>query len=623
MSIPGLPANADKVDPRRVARALYWKGWGVTHISAELYLYGIVNEKGLPFPRATIESWKQRERWDDASPLKRAEECAYTRFQLLIDKEKKSGGDLKELDAVGRQLERLARVAKFGEPDGNEADLNPKVANRNAGPRKKKTPSNYFTAEQVAELRRIFEEEMFEYNRTWEAAKVHRNRKILKSRQIGATFHFAREALLDALEGPSILPDGSKLGGGNQIFLSASKNQARVFRSYIVDFAARVGVMLKGDPIVVSSELMPADEPTAELYFLGTNSKTAQSYHGNFYFDEFFWVAGFEKLNKVATAMATHKRWRRTWMSTPSTSGHEAYPYWTGERRNRRRKKADQISIDISYERLKDGHLGEDRIWRHIVTVEDAERGGCNLFDIAELREEYADDEFANLFLCQFVDDSLSAFNFNQLLACGVDSLVDWTDVRWESSRPYRGNVWWGYDPQDSDDGDNAALVGGIPPSGPGGKFRLLEKHLLRGLDFQAQAEFIAAQVGRYPGSSYIGVDGSNAMGSAVAQLLRDRVAQTVSIGMVPYDIAAKAQMIMKAQHSIARGRLAFDSGWLDLVSAFLSIKKTLTSSGRSVTFKAARTENSHADLAWATMHILINEPLDGSERQKTSMEIF
>ena len=30
-----------------------------------------------------------------------------------------------------------------------------------------------------------------------------------------------------------------------------------------------------------------------------------------------------------------------------------------------------------------------------------------------------------------------------------------------------------------------------------------------------------------------------------------------------------------------------------------------------------------HADLAWALMHIMINEPLDGQEKPKGSMEIF
>ncbi len=91
-----------------------------------------------------------------------------------------------------------------------------------------------------------------------------------------------------------------------------------------------------------------------------------------------------------------------------------------------------------------------------------------------------------------------------------------------------------------------------------------------------------------------------------------------------PYSLEAKTAMVMTAQHSFQRGRIEFDGGWMDLASAFLSIKKALTTSGRAVTFKASRTEETgHADLAWATMHIMINEPLDGQEKPKGSMEIF
>ena len=47
---------------------------------------------------------------------------------------------------------------------------------------------------------------------------------------------------------------------------------------------------------------------------------------------------------------------------------------------------------------------------------------------------EYAPDEVANLFGCEFVDDSLSAFRFNDLVKCGVDTLIEWTDFNpsWE-----------------------------------------------------------------------------------------------------------------------------------------------------------------------------------------------
>ncbi len=75
-----------------------------------------------------------------------------------------------------------------------------------------------------------------------------------------------------------------------------------------------LGVELTGDPIVLSNG--------AELLFCRTNYRTAQGHHGNFYFDEFFWTHGFNELEKVASAMALHKKWRKTYFSTPSTITH-------------------------------------------------------------------------------------------------------------------------------------------------------------------------------------------------------------------------------------------------------------------------------------------------------------
>ncbi|HEX7856050.1 MAG TPA: terminase family protein [Sphingobium sp.] len=607
-----LPTVTMQFDPRRHARSLYWRGWGITQIADEFALRGVVGDKGKAFPRATIESWKQRDKWDDAPSIRRIEDTLEIQLMTLIAKDKKTGADYVEMDALSRQVATLAKIRRYEAPGGHEGDLNDRVANRNAGPRKK-AKRNHFTAEQAEELKRIFLDGCFDYQTRWWEEKDQRTRMILKSRQIGATYYFAFEALMDAIE-----------TGRNQIFLSASKAQAHQFRSYIVSFAKMVGVTLQGDPMLITSDLRPPEEAAAELHFLGTNFRTAQGRSGNFYFDEFFWVHSFEELNKVASGMATHKKWRKTYFSTPSTIAHPAYPYWTGERRNRRRKKADQIKIDVSHAALAAGSVGPDRVWRHIVTIRDAEAAGCDLFDIEELEDEYAPDEFANLYMCEFVDDTLSAFKFNDLIACGCDSLVDWDDFNPESARPY-GNrpVWAGYDPQESDDGDNAALVIAAPPLFEGGPFRLLEKHQLRGLDFEQQTEFIKAVLRRY-NCTYLGVD-AKGVGAGVYQLLAKVGAMPgTSIAKIEYSLELKAQMVMKAQNVVRRGRIGFDAGWLDLVSAFISIKKTLTTSGRNVTFKAGRGGNDgHADLAWATMHILMNEPLDGKEKPKATMEII
>jgi len=344
-------ADALQHDVRNVARALYWQGWRLASIADHLKL-----------KRSTVGAWKRRGAWDKASACERIEASLETRLMVLIAKSDKDGRDFKEIDLLGRQVERLARVRKYGET-GKEADLNPAIEARNSGP-KRNSSRNAISEEQHEQILTAFRESLFDYQKVWYRNGDQRTRNILKSRQIGATWYFAREALVDALE-----------TGRNQIFLSASKAQAHVFKQYIAQFAIDAAeVELTGDPIILPN--------AATLYFLGTNARTAQSYHGNFYFDEYFWVPRFRELNKVASGMAMHKRWRKTYFSTPSSITHEAYAFWTGAHANRGRAKDEHITIDVSHATLCRGHLGADAQWRQLVTVMDAVAGGCNLFDL-------------------------------------------------------------------------------------------------------------------------------------------------------------------------------------------------------------------------------------------------
>lgn len=386
-------------DPRRQASLLYWQGFSVPQI-AEM----------LQVKRPTVQSWKQRDGWDGIAPISRVESSLEARLIQLIAKPQKTGGDFKEIDLLGRQIERLARVNRYSQT-GNEADLNPNVANRNKGERKK-PKKNFFSDEAVAKLEEIFFDQSFEYQLQWyRAGLAHRIRDILKSRQIGATFYFSREALLRALK-----------TGHNQIFLSASKTQAYVFREYIIQFARLVDVDLTGDPIVIGNN-------GAKLIFLGTNSNTAQSHNGDLYVDEIFWIPNFQKLRKVASGMASQKHLRSTYFSTPSTLAHGAYPFWSGELFNKgRASAADRIEIDISHSALAGGLLCADGQWRQIVTIEDALAGGCTLFDLDQLRRENSDEDFKNLFMCEFVDDKASVFPFEELQRCMVDVMETWGD---------------------------------------------------------------------------------------------------------------------------------------------------------------------------------------------------
>ncbi|MBF0169307.1 MAG: oxidoreductase [Alphaproteobacteria bacterium] len=550
------------------ARGLFWQGWDVAAISRELKV-----------PYGTVDSWMRRDKWEETPMLARLDASAERRLLQLIEKESKSDRDYAEMGHLTEMVVKMRRAAKY-EETGREADLNPKLDARAEG--RKKKPKNFLTEEQCEALKQAFLDGLWGYQQTWwEAKDSYRTRNIIKSRQIGATWYFAREALIDAIE-----------SGDNQIFLSASKAQAHVFRDYIVQFVLDVtGVQLKGDPITLWHG--------ATLYFLGTNSKTAQSYHGHVYMDEYAWIGKFSEFNKVASAMATHKKWRKTYFSTPSVIGHDAQKFWSGEHYNRGRPKDAKVTFDVSHAALKDGMLCADGQWRQLVTVEDAEAQGCDLFDIKVLHIEYNDHDFANLYMCEWVDANESIFGFEEMRLCMVDALDEWEDFSPHLARPFANSpVWIGYDPSSS--GDKASIAVIAPPSDLNiGTFRLLEKIFVNGLDFSTQAERIRQLCQRY-NVQHIGID-STGGGQGVFQLVRQFYPAAREIN---YSVDVKNRLVYKAKQLIAKRRFAYDASHKDIAMAFLAIKRVATASGRQATFHAGRSqETGHADIAWAIMH--------------------
>lgn len=157
-------------DPRRQAALLYWQGFSVRQISETLH-------QKAP----TVQSWKKRDAWEAVAPISRVEISMEARLIQLIAKDAKDGRDFKEIDLLGRQIERLARVDRYRQ-SGNEADLNPNVRNRNKGERAP-VIKNVFSEEATEKLTEIFLEGAFDYQLHWhEAGLQHRIRNILKSR---------------------------------------------------------------------------------------------------------------------------------------------------------------------------------------------------------------------------------------------------------------------------------------------------------------------------------------------------------------------------------------------------------------------------------------------------------
>ncbi|EFB73314.1 terminase large subunit domain-containing protein [Providencia rustigianii] len=584
----------------QVAKSLYLRHYTPAEIAEELNLPN----------RRIVYYWAQKWNWADMLSHETVIDAINRRITLLAGRDKKTELEKDELDRLiehhvklmaqaNKHAEKLAalKAARQSEMQGSgESAFNDDGESKKKKKRYRKNDISNLTAD---DFQKFADEMLFGYQKHLRANITKSVRNILKSRQIGATWYFAFEAFEDAC-----------LTGKPQLFLSASKPQAEVFRSYIVNIAEKFfGVTLTGNPIRLSNG--------AELRFLSTNKNTAQSYSGHLYCDEYFWVPDFKRFNEVSSAMATHDHWRTTYFSTPSAKTHPAYPFWTGDEWRGSDPARKKVKFP-QFDELRDGGRDcPDGQWRYVITLEDAIKGGFNLASIERLRNKYNPDSFNMLFMCVFVDSGASVFKYHQLDKCGVDVHL-WEDHNPDAPRPFGDReVWGGFDPARSGDTSTFAIV--APPMMAPEVFRVLAIFYWQGMNWKHQAKLIEDLTKRYR-FTYIGID-TTGIGHGVYEMVQDFAPrQTHSIH---YSQQTKNQLVMKMIDVVSEERLEWDEEQKEILASFLSIRHTTTGKGGSMTFVADRTqETGHADAFWAIAHAVMNEPLN-FERKRTSKYRF
>lgn len=572
------------------AKHLYLKKYTPQEIAKELKL-------NSPRP---IYYWAEKYNWRNLLNEQGIEELISLRILTLVDRENKTDQEIKELEAlIDKDLEYKKQRATLAAKNSNAANDNNQDTSLNAdnkkskSKRRKKNDISHVTPEMM----QPFLDTLFSYQLTCRENKHQKIRNILKSRQVGMTYYFAFEALEDAI-----------LTGDNQIFLSASKRQAEIFLTYIRKMALQYfDVELKGNPIVLSNG--------AELHFLSTNKSTAQGYHGHIYGDEYAWLRNFTEFYTVASAMATHKKWRETYFSTPSSTRHEAYKFWNGDTWRGEDSKRKNIAFPSFAEMRKGGRLCPDEQWRYVITIEDAIAGGADiLFDIDALKRKYSQAAFDQLFMCKWIDDADSIFNITQLLKCAVNP-QKWKDFDRNSDRPLDNReVWCGYDPAKSYDGASFVVI--APPALPPEKYRILERHQWHGLSYTYQAEQIEKIYQRY-NVTYIGIDTSG-VGVGVYEMIKMFARREAT--PIIYSTESKSALVLKVHHLVDKNLLEWAEDEADIPAAFLMIKQTTTRSGDRTTFVAERTsQNQHADVFWAIANAINRKELNNKPRRRST----
>lgn len=591
---------------KEAAKRMYIRGCTVADI-----------ERETGVPNRTLYKWIQSGNWEAFCPPDTVEMALSRRINYLAALDVKSPAQLDEFirlsESFGTLQKDLATALKLkaeaeaiaaGKPiympwnvPGEVGYSEPRAQKagkvREKREKKIKNDVSNLTEEMLDKVRN---ELFYDYQKLWWDHRDDRTRIILKSRQIGATYYFAWEAFNKAV-----------VTGKPQLFLSASRDQAEVFKAYIIAFALKYfDLELKGTNVILLSN-------GAELRFLSTNSNTAQSYHGDLYIDEFFWIQKFKKLRKVASGMSSQKLWKTTLFSTPSATSHEAYDEWCGNEFNKGKPDNKKVEFDISHDNLKNGWYGPDRKWRHIVTVKDAEAMGCDLFDIEELQLEYSEDDFANLFMCKFIDDSKSVFSLQKLLDCQAAN-DDWDDYDDSAPNPFLNKpVSLGYDP--SRVRDNASLAILAVPLKAGDKWRVLRTKSYHGQNFDYQANRIK-EIRDAHNVVHLGID-TTGIGYGVYEKVVDFYPMAKPIN---YSLDMKNQLVVKALDVINTGRFQYLAGDNEITRAFLMITKTTTNSGQITYASSRNVEAGHADIAWAIMHALIYEPINNDGRKATAV---
>jgi len=205
-------------------------------------------------------------------------------------------------------------------------------------------------------------------------------RLVLKSRQIGFSFVAAADALIAAV------------AGRNQLFLSASEEQALILMRYVEYWAGKMGILFTKDKD--HEKQLPNG---AIIKAMANNFRTVQGFTGDIWMDEFAWYQNPKKIWHAFVPSIGAVQGRFTIMSTPFEEPSLFHQLVTDEEKY---YMFTRFRVDI-YRAIEDGLV----------------------FDLETMRALFDEDTWASAYECQFVDDESSLFSIGLIKSC-VDPML-------------------------------------------------------------------------------------------------------------------------------------------------------------------------------------------------------
>ena len=236
---------------------------------------------------------------------------------------------------------------------------------------------------------------LFAYQREFLACQD-QFRLVLKSRQIGFSYVAALDALIAAV------------AGRNQLFLSASEEQALILMRYVEHWAGKIGIVFATDK---DNEKRLANG--AIIKAMANNFRTVQGFTGDIWMDEFAWYQNPKKIWHAFVPSIGAVKGRFTILSTPFEENSLFHDLFVDESKY---FMFTRFRVDI-YRAMEDG-------------LE---------FDLETMRALFDADTWASAYECQFIDDESALFSIAIIKSC--------VDVTLHYYTPSHGKVLFsGYD---------------------------------------------------------------------------------------------------------------------------------------------------------------------------------
>ena len=363
-------------------------------------------------------------------------------------------------------------------------------------------------------------------------------RIVLKSRQIGFSYVAAADALVGAV------------GGRNQLFLSASEEQALILMRYMRFWAQKFGI-----PLAKDSETEITLENGAIIKALAHNFRTVQGFTGDIWMDEFAWYPNPKKIWHAFVPSIGAVKGRLTILSTPFEERSLFHELFTDEPKYK------------MFERFR-------------VSIYDAMADGLE-FDLETMRALFDADTWASAYECVFIDDENSLLSISLIKSC-VDSKFGYYQPT--SDTP----LLCGYDIGRVSDRSSLACVKSVENT-----YEVAMMEIYAKAKFKEQEDVLSAHMRTYP-LAVLNID-KTGIGLNLAETMHSKFKSRVS--GVYFTAPAKEEMALNLKKLFEDKRIKIPNDPL-LIADLHAIKRM--AGVKSFKYDAKRNEYGHADRFWA-----------------------